>query len=114
MTIYLWDSVDQKYFKVVDKEVFLNLLEDFDFDQLKQIFKMTYQEYLFHNSLKVIQAKGIFLDMGYIMDVSEGVEMFKEYIINRYDENIYHKMIGNFKADYDYKAKHFGDVSILN
>ncbi len=114
MTIYLWDSHDEKYFKVVDKEVFLNSLEDFNFDQLKQLVKMTYQEYLFHNSLKTIQAKGIFLDMGYIQDVSEGVKMLEEYVVNRYDENIYHKMISNFKAEYNYKAKHFGDTSMLN
>lgn len=114
MNIYIYDNKIQKYYKVLDKEDHLNSLEDLDFDDIKQIFKMIYFEFLFQEGLRLLISKGLIDDMGYYLDVREGAGMYKEYIINRYGERIYNSTIKNFKVDYDYQAKVAVNPSILN
>ena len=112
--MHIYDTNTQKYYRVTDKEAYLNYLEDIDFSELKQIFKMTYQEFLFQEGLRKLLLDGLINDLGYYMDVRSGCEMYREYIVNRYNESVYNKMIVNFKADYDYKARCAANPSMLN
>jgi len=111
--IYLWSTKYQSYY-MVNKEKFLKQLEDLDFPELKYIFKESYQENLLQTSLKILQDKGLIILDGESLDLSDSVEMFREYICYRYNETVYKKMIDNFTADFNYKMKVLANPSMLN
>ncbi len=112
--MYLYDTKTQLYYKVTDKSKFLADLEDKDFEDIKQIFKMTYQENLLQNSLRVLRDKGFIIIEGEPVDMSDSVEMFREYIYYRFSKAVYDKMISNFEADFDYRMKVIANPSLLN
>ncbi len=111
--INLWSTKYQNYY-TVNKDVFLKQLEDLDFPELKYVFKETYQENLLQNSLKILQDKGLIILDGESVNLSDSVEIFREYICYRYNETVYKKMIDNFEVDFDYKMKVLANPSILN
>lgn len=91
-------------YEIIDIDKFKELLDSYDLYGIKKAYKPTYQEELLNESM------GLLLQMGEVESIPEvefsylnTCEYFMSYIVARFGQDVYDKMVDNFAYDLEYQ-----------
>ncbi len=114
--MYLFEPTSLLYYEITNMDGFIEYIDTKDIIYIKTLFKASYQEKILQDSIDSLNKLGLLkikLEKSQF-DLTDAVEFFKNYIIERYGESVYKIIEINFNADFDFRMRTIANPSMLN
>lgn len=112
--MYIYEPILKQYYEILDISAFEEYLNIMSLENIKTLFKSTYLEQLLNDTYDQLIRLGQIPDDGEHIDMKDTVSFFKNYLLEKYGEDIYKIVIRNFEANFDYNLINMADKSRLN